>query len=46
MTKGVDRRSVRAIEPPAEWPAEVWAELVRQGRLNYLAHGLYELGTQ
>lgn len=32
-----------AIVPPQEWPAEVWRELVRQGKLRDIGHGLYEL---
>ncbi|MCE5280158.1 MAG: hypothetical protein ABFD92_12250 [Planctomycetaceae bacterium] len=43
LTKGVDSRTSHAIAPPTEFPAEVWRELVRQGRLKYIGHGLYEL---
>lgn len=32
-----------AIVPPVEWPESVWQELVRQGRLHYVGHGMYEL---
>ena len=32
-----------AIAPPIEWPDEVWRELVRQGKLRDVGHGLYEL---
>jgi hypothetical protein len=32
-----------AIIPPDEWPAGVWQELARQGRLKYIGHGFYEL---
>jgi len=35
--------SAAAITPPAEWPDSVWQELVRQGKLRYIGHGLYEL---
>ena len=31
------------ISPPNNFPAEVWAELVRQGRLRKGRDGLYEL---
>jgi hypothetical protein len=34
---------VRAVVPPAEWPQAVWQELVRQGKLRPIGHGLYEL---
>jgi hypothetical protein len=42
LSKGSDA-SVAAIEPPKEWPAAVWQELVRQGKLRYAGHGFYEL---
>jgi hypothetical protein len=32
-----------AIAPPAEFPQTVWDELVKQGKLKYAGHGLYEL---
>lgn len=32
-----------AIIPPNEWPEPVWRELVRQGKLRDIGHGLYEL---
>ncbi len=34
---------VFAIQPPNQYPIEVWEELRRQGRLNSSGHGLYEL---
>jgi hypothetical protein len=43
LTKGALPRDARAIRPPREWPEAVWRELVRQGRLRYLGHGLYDL---
>jgi len=43
LTKGALPRDARAITPPREWPDAVWRELVRQGRLRYLGHGLYDL---
>ena len=42
LSKGSDA-SVAAIRPPNEWPAAVWDELVRQGKLRDIGHGLYEL---
>ena len=42
LSKGPDSR-LAAITPPAEWPESVWQELVRQGSLRYIGHGLYEL---
>lgn len=37
--------SIVAITPPNQYPKAVWEELVRQGKLKYLAHGTYELVT-
>jgi len=45
LTKG-SRAAAGAIVPPTEWPDEVWQELVRQGKLRHVGHGLYERGTQ
>lgn len=35
-----------AIQPPSQYPPEVWEELRRQGRLRSSSHGLYELPKQ
>ena len=32
-----------AISPPNQYPAEVWDELVRQGKLRKMGGGLYGL---
>lgn len=32
-----------AINPPTQFPREIWDELVKQGKLKYEGHGLYEL---
>jgi hypothetical protein len=45
LSKGADSR-LAAVTPPREWPESVWQELVRQGRLRYIGHGLYELTKQ
>ncbi len=37
------RSGIVAIPPPAQYPQAVWDELVRQGKLRYAGHGLYEL---
>ena len=42
LTKG-SAASVAAIRPPNQWPAAVWEELARQGRLRDIGHGFYEL---
>ena len=44
LSKGMD--SPAAIVPPIEWPESVWRELVRQGRLHCIGHGMYELTKQ
>ena len=44
LSKGTDWRAVAAIELPGEFPDAVWLELVRQGKLRPLGHGLYSLG--
>jgi hypothetical protein len=35
--------AVVAIMPPNEFPAAVWDELVRQGKLKKAGHGMFEL---
>jgi len=42
MTGG-GKSGVVAVRPPDQYPPAVWEELVRQGRLKYAGHGLYEL---
>ena len=34
---------ITAIVPPNEYPAKVWKELVRRGKLRYAREGFYEL---
>jgi hypothetical protein len=46
LSKGEQGSSISAISPPVEWPEAVWQELVRQGRLRSIGHGLYELPKQ
>ncbi|MFH1371606.1 MAG: hypothetical protein ABII09_10025 [Planctomycetota bacterium] len=36
-------RGVYAIQPPNQFPREVWNELCRLGKLRDTGHGLYEL---
>jgi hypothetical protein len=42
MTSG-GRSGIMAIAPPNQYPQAIWDELVRQGKLRYSGHGLYEL---
>ena len=37
------RSGIVAIPPPTRYPQAVWDELVRQGKLRYAGHGLYDL---
>lgn len=39
---GGGKSSIQAIQPPHQYPKAVWDELVRQGRLRHVGHGLYE----
>lgn len=45
LTKG-GNAGAAAIVPPTDWPDEVWQELVRQGKLRHVGHGLYARVTQ
>ncbi len=36
-------KGVYAIQPPNQFPREVWEELCRLGKLRNSGHGLYEL---
>ena len=45
MTGG-GKSGIQAIQPPMQFPKAMWDELVRQGRLRYAGHGLYELGSE
>jgi hypothetical protein len=36
-------KGVYAIQPPNQFPREVWNELCRLGKLRDTGHGLYEL---
>ena len=41
MTGG-GKSGIVAISPPNQYPKAVWDELVKQGKLKYVGHGLYE----
>ena len=34
---------IQAIQPPNQYSKAVWDELVRQGKLRYVGHGMYEM---
>ena len=42
MTGG-KKSSVVAIQPPNQYPPEVWKELAKQGRIKDTGQGFYEL---
>ena len=42
FSKG-ERSGITGIEPPDSYPPDVWAELVRVGRLIEVGHGVLEL---
>lgn len=42
MTSG-GKSGIVGITPPNQFSAAVWEELVKQGRLKHVGHGLYEL---
>ena len=37
------RADIVAISPPNQFPQAVWDELVKQKKLKYVGHGMYEL---
>ncbi len=41
LSSGADS-GMSAIVPPIDWPESVWQELVRQDKLRYVGHGLYQ----
>ncbi len=36
-------RGIYAIQPPSQFPREVWDQLCRQGKLINSGHGMYQL---
>ncbi len=42
MTNG-SSKSLVGIQPPDQFPPEVWQELARQKKLKHIGQGLYEL---
>jgi hypothetical protein len=42
LSKG-GQSEISAIVPPKQWPAAVWNELVRRGKLRHTGKGFYEL---
>ena len=42
MTGG-GQSGIQAIQAPHQYPKAVWDELVRQGKLRYAGHGMYQM---
>ena len=42
MSSG-QKSSIVGIVPPSQFPAKVWEELVKQGRLKYAGNGQYSI---
>lgn len=42
LSKG-ERSTITGVNPPEQYPQEVWEELVARGRLRRLAENLYEI---
>jgi len=40
------KSSIDAIQPPHQYPREVWDELVRQGKLVYTGQGFFRLAEE
>ena len=40
---GGGQSGIQAVQAPNQYPQAVWDELVRQGKLRYIGHGLYEI---
>ena len=46
LSPGSKRSAIRGITPPVGHPAEVWEELVTQGRLKREGSGTYSLTAE
>ncbi len=42
-TTGGKKSDIVAIMPPVQFPAALWEELVKQGKLKYAGNGTYQL---
>ena len=42
MTSG-NQSGITAITPPNQYPAAIWQELAKRGKLKHVGQGLYEL---
>ena len=43
---GGKQADIVAISPPNQFPQAIWDELVKQKKLKYVGHGMYELIEQ
>jgi hypothetical protein len=46
LSKGSKRSAIAGITPPGGFPAGIWDELVRQGKLRNEGHGMYSLAQE
>lgn len=45
LSKGAGSQ-IRSIQPPNDWPREVWDALAQRGKLRYTGRGFYELAEE
>ena len=45
LSKG-GQSQIRSIQPPNDWPRQVWDALVQRGKLRYTGRGFYELAEE
>ena len=46
LSKGSKVSRISGISPPREFPAEIWEELVKQGKLKREVNGIYALANE
>ena len=46
LSPGSKTSKIAGITPPSGFPAEVWDELARQGKLKREGHGIFSLGNE
>ena len=46
LSPGSKTSKIGGITPPSGFPAEVWEELAKQGKLKREGHGIYSMGNE
>jgi hypothetical protein len=46
LSPGSKTSKIGGIQPPSGFPAEVWEELAKQGKLKREGHGIYSMGNE